>query len=41
MDISQTAGKELSGQQYEPHDAPHTMDEVITVKTRTVYAISM
>ncbi|WP_166543937.1 RNA polymerase sigma factor [Acutalibacter sp. 1XD8-36] len=41
MDISQTAGKELSGQQYEPHAAPLTMDEVVTVYSRTVYAIAL
>lgn len=41
MDISQTAGKELSSQQYEPHAAPLTMDEVVTVYSRTVYAIAL
>lgn len=41
MDISQTAGKELSDQQHEPHAAPFTMDEVVAVYSRTVYAIAL
>lgn len=41
MDISQTAGKELNDQRHEPHAAPLTMEEVVTVYSRTVYAIAL
>ena len=41
MDIIQTAGKELNDQQYESHAAPLTIEEVVTVYSRTVYAIAL
>ena len=41
MDMIQTAGKEQNGQQYGSHAVPLTMEEVITVYSRTVYAIAV
>ena len=41
MDIIQTAGKELNDQQYESYAAPLTIEEVVTVYSRTVYAIAL
>ena len=41
MDIIQTAGKELNDQQYESHAAPLSIEEVVTVYSRTVYAIAL
>lgn len=41
MDISQAASKELDVQQHEPNAAPLTMEEVVVVYSRTVYAIAL